>query len=254
MSGNTYGGFKMKGMTNYLQGREEFQSIIDGISSGLKELLVAGVSGMARSLSISAINQAQKKKTLVVTHQLLHAQQLYEDLRELTDDSHVYLYPVNELIATEMVISSPELRAERIRSLIEWLHGDAGILVVPIAALKRIVPPKDYWEQYRLSFTMDSQVELDSVIEKLFEMGYDRVDMVTAPAEFSVRGGIIDVYPVTETNPIRIELFDTEVDSIRYFDANNQRSLENAESVSIVPARELLVTKEDMMRAANQLE
>ena len=254
MSGNTYGGFKMKGMTNYLQGREEFQSIIDGISSGLNEQLVAGVSGMARSLSISAINQAHKKKILVVTHQLLHAQQLYEDLRELIDDSHVYLYPVNELIATEMVISSPELRAERIRSLIEWLQGDAGILVVPIAALKRIVPPKDYWEQYRLSFTMDSRVELDLVIEKLFDMGYDRVDMVTAPAEFSVRGGIIDVYPVTETDPIRIELFDDEVDSIRYFDANNQRSLENTESVTLVPARELLVTKEDMMRAANQLE
>src|SRR5699024_3149621 len=60
--------------------------------------------------------------------------------------------------------------------------------------------------------------------------------------------------PISETNPIRIELFDDEIDSIRYFDANNQRSLENAEKVGIVPARELLVTKEDMMRAANQLD
>src|SRR5699024_2821855 len=178
MSGNTYGGFKMKGMTNYLQGREEFQSIIDGISSGLKEQLVAGVSGMARSLSISAINQAQKKKTLVVTHQLIHAQQLYEDLRDLIDDSHVYLYPVNELIATEMVISSPELRAERIRSLIEWLRRDDGILIVPIAALKRIVPPAHYWDLYRLTFTIDAQIDLEATIQKLFDMGYDRVDKV----------------------------------------------------------------------------
>lgn len=252
--GNAYGGFKMKGIISYLEKKEDFQSIIEGVASGLKEQLIAGVSGVSRSLSISTIYQAHQKKTLVVTHQLIHAQQLYDDLRGLVDDSHVYLYPVNELIATEMVISSPELRAERIRSLVEWLHGDKGILIVPVAALKRIVPPKHYWELYRLTFAIDMQVDLDKSIQKLFDMGYERVDMVTSPAEFSVRGGIIDVYPVTENNPIRIELFDDLVDSVRYFDANSQRSLENISTVTIVPARELLVSKEDMLRAANRLD
>lgn len=251
---NIYGGFKMEGITNYLRTKEEFQSMIEGLSAGINEQLIAGVSGVSRSLSVSAIQQAGRKKTLVVTHQLLHAQQLYDDLKDLLKDSHIYIYPVNELIATEMVISSPELRAERIYALSEWLRRDDGILIVPIAALKRIVPPKDYWKTYRLSFSVGDQIDLDKHIEMLFDMGYDRVDMVTAPAEFSIRGGIIDVYPVTKKNPLRIELFDDEIDSIRYFDADSQRSLENETDITIGPARELLVSEEDMMRAANRLE
>lgn len=253
-NGITYGGFKMKGITNYLAAREDVQSVIEGITSGLNEQLVAGVSGSARSLVISAIQNAKHKKTLVITHQLVHAQQLYDDLSELLDSSKLFLYPVNELIATEMVISSPELRAERIRSLVEFLHRDDGILIAPVAALKRMLPPRNYWETYRLTFSVGEQIDLKTYIQSLFDMGYDRVDMVTSPAEFSVRGGIIDVYPVTENHPFRIELFDDEVDSIRYFDANTQRSLENTSTATIVPARELLVTKEDMLRAANLLE
>lgn len=244
----------MKKITQFLKNKEDVQSIIEGVSSGLKEQLVAGVSGTARSLLISAISEAQRRKVLVITHQLVHAQTLYDDLSEWLDDSHVYLYPVNELIATEMVISSPELRAERIRSLIEFLENDTGILIVPIAALKRMLPPKEYWKNYQISVSVGDQIDLEKAVEKLFEMGYERVDMVTSPAEYSVRGGIIDIYPVTEEHPIRVELFDDEIDSIRYFDANTQRSLDNLTTVQIVPARELLVTQEDMMRAANKLE
>src|SRR5690625_2662130 len=248
------GSFKKKDITNYLATKEDIKSIIDGTSSGLKEQLIAGVSGTARSIAISSLYDALRKKTLVITHQLIHAQQLYEDVAELVGDANVFLYPVNELIATEMVISSPELRAERIQSVVEWLQREDSILIVPIAALKRILPPKSYWETYRVTFTAGDKINLESIMQKLFDMGYERVDMVTSPAEFSIRGGIIDIYPVTQTHPFRIELFDDEVDSIRYFDANTQRSLDNVTTITIAPARELLVTNEDMMRAANLLE
>ena len=97
---------------------------------------------------------------------------------------------------------------------------------------------------------MEVTVDLEQSISKLVEMGYERTDMVTSPAEFSVRGGIIDIYPITEKHPIRIELFDDEIDSIRYFDADTQRSLEKISSVSFGPAKELLLTKEDMLRGA----
>src|SRR5699024_7904004 len=83
---------------------------------------------------------------------------------------------------------------------------------------------------------------------------YERVDMVTTPAEFSMRGGIIDIYPPTEKHPIRIELFDDEIDSIRYFDADTQRSLEKQAECIIGPATELLLTKKDMVRAGERLE
>src|SRR5690625_685755 len=244
----------MEEITNFLQKEEDFQSIVDGLDAGFNEQLIAGVSGIGRPLAISTLYKAKRKKMLVITHQLVHAQQLYDDLTDLLEDSHVYLYPVNELIATEMVVSSPELRASRIRSVVEWLSNPEGILIVPVAALKRIVPPSNYWKQYCIYAKIGEQIDLEQITESLFRMGYDRVDMVTSPAEFSLRGGIIDIYPVTESHPIRIELFDDEIDSIRHFDANTQRSLENIEATTIVPAKELLVTKEDQLRAANRLE
>lgn len=196
----------MNAIFQYLREKEDIKSIIDGISLGLKEQLVAGLSGTARSFFVSVIERAQKKKTLIITHQLLHAQQLYDDLIEFSDSPHIYLYPVNEMIAAEMAIASPELRAERIRSLTSWLKADSGILIAPIAALKRMLPPLSYWKDYQIQITDGSTLELEQSISKLVEMGYERTDMVTSPAEFSVRGGIIDIYPITEKYPIRIEL------------------------------------------------
>src|SRR5690625_1364820 len=244
----------MRGIYQYLQEKEDVKSIIDGISSGLKEQLVAGLSDTARSLFVSTIHQAKRKKTLIVTHQLIHAQQLFEDLNEFSNNESIYLYPVNELIASEMAIASPELRAERIKGLTEWLQSQSGILIAPIAALKRKLPPLSYWEKYQINIKEDTSIQLDNLIISLVEMGYERVDMVTSPAEFSVRGGIIDIYSVTESYPVRIELFDDEIDSIRFFDADTQRSLYKLSEITIKPATELLLTTQDYIRAAERLE
>src|SRR5699024_11048590 len=86
------------------------------------------------------------------------------------------------------------------------------------------------------------------------DMGYERVSMVNTPGECSQRGGIIDIYPVTEEHPIRIELFDDEVDSIRYFDAGSQRSLDKRQTANVVPATELLLSEDDMVSGAQRLE
>src|SRR5690625_3235078 len=118
----------MNELQSLFKDKNDIQSVIDGVSSGLKEQLISGISGSARSLLISTIYGVKKRPILIVTHQLLQAQQLYDDLVELTDDSSVFLYPVNELIASEMAIASPELKVERIRSLTKWLASDRGIL------------------------------------------------------------------------------------------------------------------------------
>src|SRR5690625_4040140 len=244
----------MKGIRDVFKNKEDIQSIIDGISLGLKEQLVSGISGSARSLFISTLQEEQKRQTLIVTHQLLHAQQIYDDLTEFSDDKNVYIYPVNELIASEMAIASPELRAERIKGLTEWLQSGSGILIAPIAALKRKLPPISYWKKYQILLKDDTSIQLDNFIASLVEMGYERVDMVTSPAEFSIRGGIIDIYSVTEKYPVRIELFDDEIDSIRFFAADTQRSLYKLNEITIKPATELLLTKHEYVRAAERLE
>src|SRR5699024_2613974 len=172
----------------------------------------------------------------------------------LSDNPDIYLYPVNELIAAEMAVASPELRSERINALTKWLQSETGILIAPVAALKRMLPPVSYLQSYQLPFIEGEQITTQTYLSHLVEMGYERVDMVTAPSEFSMRGGIIDIYPPTEKHPMRIELFDDEIDSVRYFDADTQRSLEKQAECIIGPATELLLTKKDMVRAGERLE
>ncbi|MGM8366141.1 transcription-repair coupling factor [Virgibacillus sp. W0181] len=244
----------MDGINEYLQSKEDVQSIITGVKHGMKEQLIAGLSGSARSLLISIISDSIQKQTLVVTHQLVQAQQLYDDLSDFLDNDRVFLYPVNELIASEAAFASPEMKSQRIDALMGWLKSESGILIAPIAALKRMLPPPSYWDKYQLPFTDGETIIIDACLQALIDMGYERVEMVTAPGEFSVRGGIIDIYPVTEKYPVRIELFDDEVDSIRYFDADTQRSMEKRTEVIVGPATELLLTKEDMISGAERLE
>src|SRR5699024_5554782 len=92
----------MKGIHEFLRSKEDVSSVINGISDGMKEQLVAGLTGSSRSLFVSIINESFEKPVLLVTHQLIQAQQLYDDLTAFTGEEHVHLYPVNELIASEI--------------------------------------------------------------------------------------------------------------------------------------------------------
>ncbi|WP_026908538.1 transcription-repair coupling factor [Paucisalibacillus globulus] len=244
----------MKGFNQYLESQKDVQSIISGIEGNLKEQLVAGLSGSARSMLVSALEAATTRPILLVTYQLVQAQQLYDDLTVLVDEDHVHLYPVNELIASDIAISSPELKSQRIDALTKWTNQKSGILIAPVAALKRILPPIHYWSKYQLTFSEGEEIALDSYLSSLVDMGYEHASMVTTPGEFSRRGGIIDIYPLTEAHPIRIEMFDDEVDSIRYFDADTQRSLDRLQRIAVGPATELLLTNEDILTGANRLE
>ncbi|QKY70896.1 transcription-repair coupling factor [Lentibacillus sp. CBA3610] len=244
----------MNGIHDFLRSNEDVASVIDGLSGGMNEQLIAGLSGSARSLFVSILNESLKRPILLVTHQLAQAQQLHDDLAAFVGEEHIHLYPVNELIASEIAIASPELKASRIEALSAWSQKESGILIAPVAALKRILPPTDYWEKYQLSFKTGEEIDLETYLSRLVDMGYEHASMVTTPGEFSRRGGIIDIYPVTQTHPVRIELFDDEIDSIRFFDAESQRSLDKQSAVMIGPATEMLLTEEDRLTAAQRLE
>lgn len=244
----------MKTLSHYLSQQEEVKKIITGVNEGLEEQMVTGLSGSSRTAWMSSIIDQTEKKTLIVTHQLTQAQQIYDDLIDFMDEGEVHLYPVNELILAEMSVSSPELRSQRIKALSTWAKGTNGVMIAPIAALKRLLPPKTYWEDFKINLTLGTEVPINQLLEQLVMMGYERVDMVQAPGEFSLRGGILDIYSITEPNPLRIEFFDDEVDSLRYFNAETQRSLHKLKTVAVYPVTELLLSASDRKRLINALE
>lgn len=244
----------MSDIAQYLANHDDIESLVTGIESNLDEQLITGLSGSAKSIWIASIQQKVNKRMLLVTNQLTQAQQMYDDLVEIIDPDRVHFYPVNELLVAEMATSSPELRSQRIAALSSWLTNDNHILITPVAGLKRILPPINYWGQFQLNFEVGHEIEMENYLKLLIKMGYERVDMVSNPTEFSLRGGIIDLYPITEPHPIRVELFDDEVDSIRYFDVTTQRSLEKTKQITIKPTTEFLLSDEDISRTADRLE
>ncbi|MEQ6377528.1 transcription-repair coupling factor [Bacillaceae bacterium S4-13-56] len=247
----------MESLKKFMKQQRDLTSVFSGIESGLQEQLVSGLSGSARNTFIKVLEEATNRPILLITHQLMHAQKIYDDLVEMSKEKErppVFLYPVNELISSEIAVASPELKSERIATLMDWTQRESGILIAPIAALKRFLPPKEYWNTHRLIFQVGQIVNLDEQLKLLIEMGYHRVDMVNTPGEFALRGGILDIYSITNEHPVRIEFFDDEVDSIRHFNPESQRSLQQEKEIIIGPATELLLTEEDYTRAKDRLE
>ncbi|WP_051237794.1 transcription-repair coupling factor [Lacticigenium naphthae] len=216
--------------------------------------LITGLSGSARTVFMASLVERKEKQIVVVTQNLFHANQLVEDLMGLLPEEKVKLFPVDEMIHAEMAFASPEARAERVETLNFIINNQPGIVVTPVAGLRKILPPKTLFEDAQLKIRIGGEVEPHDLLTHLVEMGYAREQIVASPGEFSIRGGIIDIYPLTEENPVRIELFDTEVDSLRFFDAEKQRSIRNIEEITIVPASEQIYSPSLLKNAALNLE
>ncbi|WFA05380.1 transcription-repair coupling factor [Bacillus sp. HSf4] len=244
----------MNNIQSYITESDDFKSIVNGLNEGLKEQLLAGLSGSARSLFTAALSKESGRPLFLITHNLYQAQKITDDLTGLIKDQPVLLYPVNELISSEIAVASPELRSQRLDVLNRLASGESPIIVAPAAAVRRMLPPVEVWRNSQVHLETGREIDPEKLIQTLVQIGYERTDMVAAPGEFSIRGGIIDVYSLTEENPIRIELFDTEIDSIRIFNTDDQRSLETREQVKIGPAKELIVRDEDRKRALEQIE
>jgi transcription-repair coupling factor (superfamily II helicase) len=244
----------MLGLKELFYQQDDTHSVISGIKEGIKEQLVAGLSGSSRSVFIASIYEQTKQPMLIITHNLLQAQKLYDDLMRLVVEQEVFLYPANELIAAEMSTASPELKAQRIEVLNHWSRNKNGIVIAPVSGLRKILPPKDVWTSQQLKLKVGDDINLENQLLSFVEMGYSRSDMVSSPGEFSVRGGIIDIYPLTEANPIRIELFDTEIESIRFFSLEDQRSKQKMNQVYIGPATEMPFQGKHFAKVAEKIE
>ena len=145
---------------------------------------------------------------------MLQAQRTYEDLVKTLDESLVHLYPAEELIAADFSVSSFDFGSSRIDTLDHMARVGKGIYITPVAGMKKLLPSKEQWLNNYLSTKLDDSIDVEQWVLKLVQMGYTRQEMVTAPGDFALRGGILDIYPLTTEHPVRIELFDTDVDSI----------------------------------------
>ena len=176
---------------------------------------------------------------LIITHTEIRARELYEDFR--TVDGNVVYYPARDFIFYSADIHGNQLSRERLTAVKKILQGEPLTVITTIDGCAEKLVNKEVFEKYSITITVGEDIELDKLTAGLVDMGYERAYQTESPGQFAVRGGILDIFPLTEDNPYRIETWDTEVDSIKNFDVESQRSIENVNSLTVFPATELLV-------------
>jgi len=182
-----------------------------------------------------------KRHKIIITYDEIKAKEICEDYKFY--DKNVYYYPAKDFIFYQADIHGSLLTKERIKCLKPLFLNEEVTIVTTFDALMDHIVPMDRMEEHILEISVSDSIDLKEFVRDLATLGYERNYQVETEGQFSMRGGIIDVYPFTQENPIRIELWGDEIDSIRSFDLNSQRSIEKLDSLMIFPAVETVLTE-----------
>ncbi|REK69222.1 transcription-repair coupling factor [Paenibacillus paeoniae] len=240
----------LKALIQAFAADSDVQSILSGIRKGMREQMISGLAGSSRQVLIAALEEAVERPMLVVTHNMFSAQKIAEDLQECLSPDKVMLYPANELMAAEAAISSPETLAQRMDVLIKLSKGYRGIIVVPFSGVRRYLPISSVMADAQITVSVGDTLPMDGFLLQMTALGYARADRVESRGEMSVRGGIVDFYPLTASQACRMEWFGDEIDSIRAFDPAEQRSSDRVDSYVIPPCQEIIADATRMSSAA----
>ena len=215
----------------------------------------ASVSGCVDSQKLHMIFGTDKdyEVKLIVTYSDIKARELLEDCRLYCRES--YFYPAKDLIFYQADVHGNQLSKERIGVQRRILEGKPVTIVTTFAALMAHQLPLSVIEDNVICIDKDSVIEERALARRLVAMGYEKNYQVEAPGQFSIRGGIVDIFDLTAENPVRIELWGDAVESMRTFDVLSQRSIEeNMTQVSIYPAAELILPQSVMDGGFHRIE
>lgn len=219
---------------------EELQEAKKRVKSMPGIIQVSGCMDAQKSHMMYGCSDGFKYK-IIVTFSEQKARELYEDYRFF--DREILNYPAKDILFYQSDIRGNLLTKERIQVLKKLADGAGMTLVTTYDALmNRMAEPKNFASAV-IRLKAGEQLDIEKLREKLVQMGYVRNYQSENPGEFAVRGGILDIFPLAEENPYRIELWGDEIDSIRSYDSESQRSIENLEEVTIYPAAEFVLTK-----------
>ena len=212
------------------------------------------ICGVTDSQKVHVMHELSKSKAwkLVVTHDDIRAREIYDDFSYFCKNT--WLYPARDLLFYSSDIHGNLLTRQRMQVFKHLLEDEGGVVVTTVDGLMDHLLPLSVLEERCLLVAAGEILDVDHIKEILTDMGYERMGQVDGMGQFSIRGGIIDIYPLTEELPVRIEMWDDEVDSIRTFDPESQRSIAQLDSITIYPAAEMVLTPEQKLDGAEQIE
>lgn len=212
--------------------RDDVMNIFSNIIKTYNENNI-GLKGMNLGFFSLYLNKLLKETDngiIVVTPTIYEANKLYQNFSDTKD---VFLYETDDVLTSLATSKSPELKVEKLNILKESLNNNKKIIITDINGYLKKLPSINDFKNNIIKLKIGTDINLKNIVDNLYEIGYEKETLVTKPGEFGLRGFILDIFPLNEENPIRIEFFGDTIESIRYFEVESQKSLENIDEIEI---------------------
>ena len=206
-----------------------------------KDKGITGLTDEFFCVYLSTLLEKENRPLLVVVNSLFEANNLYSSLINYNDN--VSLFPMDDFLTSEALAISPDLTISRLETLNSILSSNKRIVITNLMGYLRFLPTVYNYSSHTFRLMLNDEISPNKIVDLLVSDGYVRTTIVNKTGEFAVRGFVIDVFPLGEEYPVRIEFFGDEIDSIRYFDVDNQKSIDNIKYIDINPFSEFVSDK-----------
>ena len=243
----------MNYLVTSLQENKKFEEIVENVKGKISPIAISGLSDVAKANIISAILESTKRKICVVTYNEIQAKKLVKDLKYFF--KQVYFFPKREIAPYDYIAESKDLPYERIAILNKIVLQEKAkepiIIVTTIEAVMQKMISKEELYENIVDFKVGETYSIEELKQTFVKLGYERSNLIEGQGQFSIRGGIVDV-GLSEKVGVRVEFWGDEVDSIRYFKIDSQRSTEMIQNITIFPAHEFITN--NVSKAIKKIE
>ncbi len=231
---------------------KSFMDIINYLKTDSSPLLLSNILESQKAHIVYSIFENFNNCSLIICENELKAKNFYDDLKFFFKDK-VFYYPSKDVVFYSANVKSKDIIKYRFDVIKNILSNDKIVIVLSVEALFDRLVKKEIFEKFILNFKIGDILDIENLTEKLVFMGYEKASFVEGVGQFSIRGGIIDIFSPILENAFRIELWDNEIDSIRLLDSFSGRSIENINDVTIYPMRELVYEEDDIQIAIKNI-
>jgi transcription-repair coupling factor (superfamily II helicase) len=230
-----------------------FSKIKDALTRGEKVISLSGLAGSGKALLLAYLKKNLDSPFLVITSKPEEALKIYDDLVSFLGQEKARLFPAWEILPYEMKIPDPEIIGRRLETLYDLMLKENIIAVATVrSCLEKTMLPEDLKKKI-ISLKVGESRDIEYLSQQLFDLGFKRFPQVEEVGAYSIRGGIVDVFPHSYSDPIRIEFFGDQVESIRKFAVLDQRSIQKIDSARILPSREVLISDAKLEECLSKL-
>jgi transcription-repair coupling factor (superfamily II helicase) len=241
------------GILKLAESSESFSKIKDALACGGKVIHISGLAGSGKALLLAHLKKNFALPFLVITPKPEEALKIYDDLVSFLGQEKTRLFPAWEILPYEMKIPDPEIIGRRLETLYDLTLKESIVTVATVrSCLEKTMLPEDLKKKI-IRLKVGETTDIENLSQQLLDLGFKRFPQVEEVGAYSIRGGIVDVFPHSYSDPIRIEFFGDQIESIRKFAVLDQRSIQKIDSALILPKREVLISDEKLEECLSRL-